>query len=312
MYLNRREVLLPLGLSAVLSALVLLLTGCGQTETTTPGPVGNPFDAVQVGSDSTFEVMTWNLENFPKSVTTVDWVTQVIEGVRPDVLAIMEMTSPSAFAQLDVALDGWTGSAASGAPMQQNLAFLYRTDGGLEVTSIYEIFGDYWREFPRSPYVLEGTWKGTPIVVIANHLKASGDGVLVASDPNDEETRRRDACVMLAEYTKTQLAGKRVFIVGDMNDELTDAAPNNVFEAFLADPDTFRFADMAIAQDPNGVWSYPESPRGHIDHIIVTSSLFAALDSPLALTEVIPLNQYMAGYLAQVSDHLPVIVRLQP
>jgi hypothetical protein len=83
--------------------------------------------------------------------------------------------------------------------------------------------------------------------VVANHLKASGNGLLDAADPWDEETRRRDACLLLAEFVETQLPDHRVFIVGDMNDELTDTAPHNVFQNFLDAPASWRFADMAIA-----------------------------------------------------------------
>jgi endonuclease/exonuclease/phosphatase family metal-dependent hydrolase len=316
MFENRRGMMLPLGLLAGLSALVLVLAGCGKTETTTPEPVGNPFVPAQVGTDSTLEVMTWNIEVFPKAGTTIDWVRQIIEGVRPDIVAVEEISNTASFDALSAALGGWDGEHAS-SDAYQNLGFLYRVDGGLEVTSIYEIFAsnDYSRPFPRAPYVLEATWNGTPIVVIGNHLKAMGNGVMDPSDPWDEETRRRDACILLAEYIKTELVGKRVFVVGDMNDEITDAAVNNVFQTFLDQPDTFRFADMAIALGPSEDWSYPTWPS-HIDHILVTEPLFAALSGPSALTTVVPLGAYMPSgmgkYMTEVSDHLPVITRLQP
>ncbi len=313
---NRRWMLLPPGLSAVLALLVVALGGCGKTELTTPGPVGNPFVPAKVGTDSTLEVMTWNIEVFPKAGTTVDWVRQIIEGVQPDIVAVEEISNAASFTALSTSLGGWDGAQAT-SDAYQNVGFLYRVDGGLEMTAIYEIFssGEYSRPFPRAPYVFEGTWKGTPIFVIANHLKASGNGVMDPADPWDEETRRRDACVLLAEYVTTQLAGQRVFVVGDMNDELTDAAANNVFQTFLDAPDTFKFADMAIAQGPSDDWSYPTWPS-HLDHILVTAPLFDALTGPAALTTVVPLGAYMPNgmgkYVAEVSDHLPVITRLQP
>jgi endonuclease/exonuclease/phosphatase family metal-dependent hydrolase len=316
MFENRRWMMLPLGLLAGLLALVLVLAGCGKTETTTPEPVSNPFVPAQVGTDSTLEVMTWNIEVFPKAGTTIDWVRQIIEGVRPDIVAVEEISNTVSFDALSAALGGWDGEHAS-SDAYQNLGFLYRVDGGLEVTSIYEIFAsnDYSRPFPRAPYVLEANWNGTPIVVIGNHLKASGNGIMDPSDPWDEETRRRDACILLAEYIKTELVGKRVFVVGDMNDQLTDATANNVFQTFLDQPDTFRFADMAIALGPSEDWSYPTWPS-HIDHILVTEPLFAALSGPAALTTVVPLGAYMPSgmgkYMTEVSDHLPVITRLQP
>jgi endonuclease/exonuclease/phosphatase family metal-dependent hydrolase len=296
-------------------ALALGLAACGETEKSVAPPAVNPFEAAKVGTDTTLEVMTWNIENFPKAgATTIGDVRQIIEGVQPDIVAVEEIANGASFEQLDAQLTGWVGTHAS-SDAYQNLGFLYRADGALSVTSVYEIYTDDSRAFPRSPYVLEATWNGTPFVVIANHLKASGDGVMNASDPYDEETRRRDACVLLAEFVTTSLAGERVFIVGDMNDLLTDVEANNVFEVFLQDPADWRFADLAIAQGPAGGFSYPNY-NSHLDHILVTSALFPALDAPGTLvTTMSQLPAILGGWASydrDVSDHLPVIVRLRP
>jgi endonuclease/exonuclease/phosphatase family metal-dependent hydrolase len=297
-----------------LALMVFTLGACGETEKSVAPPVTNPFEAARVGADSTLEVMTWNIENFPKASTTVGWVTQIIEGLQPDIVAVEEIANGASFNALIAQLDGWGGVQAR-SDAYQNLGFLFREDRGLVFSTAYEILTRYSREFPRSPYVLEATWNGTPIVVIANHLKASGNGILDASDPYDEETRRRDACVMLAEYVTANLAGQRVFIVGDMNDELIDAAPNNVFQNFLDEPESWRFADLAIARGPSEGFSYP-SWSSHIDHILVTDELFPALDGAAAATLVVPLQAHIPGgwskYDNEVSDHLPVVVRLQP
>jgi len=258
--------------------------------------------------------MTWNIENFPKAATTVGWVVQIVEGLKPDIVAVEEISNGASFSALVAQLDGWNGVQAT-SDSYMNLGFLYREDGGLVFTSATEAMTSYSREFPRAPYVLEATWHGTPIVVIANHLKASGNGVLDEGDAWDEETRRRDACVLLAEFVAANHAGKRVFIVGDMNDELTDTAPSNVFQNFLDDPANWRFTDLAIAQGPESGWSYPGWPS-HLDHILVTDEVFPALVGPTATTVVVPLHTYLSGgwstYDREVSDHLPVVIRLQP
>jgi endonuclease/exonuclease/phosphatase family metal-dependent hydrolase len=297
-----------------LAVMVFTLGACGETDKSVAPPVTNPFAAARVGADSTLEVMTWNIENFPKASTTVGWVTQIIEGLQPDIVAVEEIANGASFNALIAQLDGWGGVQAS-SDSYQNLGFLFREDGGLVFSAAYEILTGYSREFPRSPYVLEATWNGKPVVVIANHLKCCGNGELDAADSWDEETRRRDACVMLAEYVTTNLAGQRVFIVGDMNDELIDAAPDNVFQNFLDEPESWRFADLAIAQGPSEGFSYP-SWSSHIDHILVTDEIFPALDGSAAATLVVPLQAYIPGgwskYDNEVSDHLPVVVRLQP
>lgn len=301
-------------------AALSLLAACGETEKSVAPPATNPFAAARVGTDTTLEVATWNIENFPKlGSVTVERVKQVVDALQVDVIAVEEISTDygggPAFDNVVAALDGW-GGARSTSDRYQNLGFIYREGGGLTVTSTYEIFrdGDYSREFPRSPFVLEAAWNDVPVVVIVNHLKASGNGLLDANDSWDEETRRRDACLLLEEYVETQFPDHRVFIVGDMNDALTDLAPNNVFQNFLDDPANWRFADMAIALGPDGGWSYPNWPS-HLDHILVTSELFPGLDAPGALVQVAPLAAALGSlskYDTEVSDHLPVIVRLVP
>lgn len=301
-------------------AAAFLLAACGETEkSVAPAPV-NPFAAARVGADSTLEVATWNIENFPKAgATTIERVRQVVEALEIDIIAVEEISTDvgggPAFDSIVAALDGW-GGARSTSDRYQNLGFIYRETGGLQATATYEIFadGDYSRPFPRAPFVLEATWNGAPVVVIANHLKASGNGEIDPEDPWDEETRRRDACLLLAEFVDTQFPDTRVFIVGDMNDELTDAAPDNVFQNFLDAPGNWRFADLAIAQGPSGGWSYPGWPS-HLDHIVVTSEVFPALDAPGAVTQVVPLAAVLGSfskYDSEISDHLPVAVRLVP
>lgn len=314
----RRGMMLPLGLLVALSALVFSLAGCGKTETTTPEPAGNPFDAARVGTDSTLEVMTWNIENFPQytassasyvvgTLTTVEWVHEVIEGLQADIVAVEEIANGVAFESLVSGLEGWGGTHAS-SDTYQNLGFIYRTGGELEFISSYEILGQYENTFMRVPFVLEANWKGIPIVVIAVHLKAQESG---ASD----DDKRRNSCNLLAEYIQTNCVGQRVFVVGDMNDEITDVGAENVFQVFLDAPDVWRFADMPIALGPSTGYSYP-SYASHIDHILVTQPLFASLDNPGALTTVVPLPNFMptgpGTYFTRVSDHLPVITRLQP
>lgn len=301
-------------------AALLVAGGCGETDKSVAPPPANPFAAARIGTDSTLEVATWNIENFPKAgATTIERVRQVVEALAVDIIAVQEISTDAgggpAFDAVVAALDGWGGARAT-SDSYQNLGFIYRETGGLQVTATYEIFaaGDYSREFPRAPFVLEATWNGASVLVVCNHLKAGGNGVLAPDDAWDEETRRRDACLLLEEFVEIQFPAHRVFIVGDLNDELTDLPPNNVFQNFLDDPAGWRFADLAIAQGPSDGWSYPGWPS-HLDHVLITSELFAALESPGAVTVVAPLAAALGSFSkfdTEVSDHLPVVVRLVP
>lgn len=300
---------------ALLAAVALSGCGGGSQKTLTPTPE-NPFSALAVGTDSTLEVMTWNLENFAKAGTvTADRVAQVIAGLDVDVVAMEEIVSASMFDRVVAALPGYDGYRAHSSYADQNLAFIFRTDGLLEVTSVYEILTQYSSALPRSPLVLEGTIGGVPYVFIANHYKCCGDGHLDLADSGDEETRRYNASLLLQQYAADHYADSRVIMLGDFNDELTDPAADNVFQNFLDVPDQWRFVDLPIAEDSSTLWSYPTWPS-HIDHILINGNTFGDFDTTAGLVKVMPLHTMLDGgwtqYDAETTDHLPVVVRLQP
>jgi endonuclease/exonuclease/phosphatase family metal-dependent hydrolase len=296
--------------------LPLLLIGCGgSSKSLAPAPE-NPFDRAGVGTDSTLEVLTWNVENFAKAGNkTVNHLIDAIAGLDVDVVALQEIVSADLFQRVVDGLEGWDGYRASSAYGGQNLAYIYRTDGLLEVTAIYEILAGNSRPLPRRPLVLEGTIGGLPYVVINNHFKCCGDGTIDPSNSWDEETRRRDASLLLQQYVADNYADRRVIIVGDFNDELTDAPQNNVFQNFFDAPDQWLFTDLPIAHDSGGQWSYPSWPS-HIDHVLINAGVFEDFAAPEATIRVLPLQSYLGGgwsqYNEEITDHLPVLLRLLP
>ena len=275
----------------------------------------NPFHGLEFGTEATLEVVTWNLEHFPKnSLVTVDLVARAVMTMDADILALQEIENPDFFRDLDDRLEDWTGVRAASASYDINLAFLYRNNGDWIVDSVREILTGLPREFPRSPYVMEERFKGVSVVVIGNHFKCCGDNLL-SEYLWDEETRRRDAGLLLAEYVRTNYPDRKVIIVGDLNDSLTDDPANNVFNVFLDDPDVWRFVDLGIAEGPPAGWSFPGWPS-HLDHILITAALFSAWEDPAAAVAVVPLYLgFPAGwweYDHNVSDHLPVVLKLIP
>ena len=275
----------------------------------------NPFSGLEFGTDATLEVVTWNLERFPKeNLETVDLVARAVMTLDADILALQEITEAGFFWELDKRLADWTSVLATGSSFQINLAFLYRDSGNWTFDSDREILTGYSREFPRSPYVMEGRFNGVSVVVINNHFKCCGDNV-ISEETWDEETRRRDAGVLLDEYVRTNYADRKVIIVGDLNDSLTDSRSSNVFNVFLDAPDNWRFVDMDIAEGHPSGWSFPGWPS-HLDHILIFEPLFSAWEDQDAEVRVIPLDQGFPGgwseYDQAISDHLPVALKLIP
>ena len=56
------------------------------------------LDDLSYGTDSTLEVMTWNLEWFPKNgLNTLDSVRKIIEALDVDIIACQEITDTTLF-----------------------------------------------------------------------------------------------------------------------------------------------------------------------------------------------------------------------
>jgi len=268
---------------------------------------------LEFGEDDTFEVLTWNIEWFPKSgQITIDAVAQIIEALDVDLLALQEINDTATLQQMVDGIDGYDAYYDSAWPA--GLAYVYKTDS-LTVVNTYEIYTTqpYWSPFPRSPMVMEVLFNGELVIVINNHFKCCGNGVMNLNDPGDEETRRYIASNLLRQYVEDNLADDKVIILGDLNDTLTDNLANNVFQGFLDDPANYAFVDMGIATGSSADWSYPTWPS-HLDHLLITNELFDAIADSAAEVECIRIDDFLPGgwseYDANVSDHRPVALKV--
>ncbi|MFH1853197.1 MAG: endonuclease/exonuclease/phosphatase family protein [Candidatus Neomarinimicrobiota bacterium] len=297
-------------------AVLLLLAACAKPTESRLDDVPDGLSGIQFGSDSTLEVVTWNLKEFPLvGQQTVDYVAQIIFYLQIDVVGFQEIgDGPSFYAIVDRLnqLDqdgGWLGYLAkdySGGFMME-LAYIVNTDQVLVDSPPVEIYQSEGSAFPREPYVLTVTKSGESYTIINNHLKAMSDA--------DSEARRRSACLLLEDYIEQNLATDNVIIIGDWNDELTDDENDNVFWNFISQPDGFKFIDMDIANGPKSGFSYPTWPS-HIDHILITSPLFDEAEEEQSEIRVIRIDEYLDGgwyqYEENVSDHCPVAWRFAP
>ena len=277
--------------------------------------VAQTLDDLEFGTDTTFEVVTWNIEWFPKNgQTTVNYVKEIIENLDIDLLAIQEVDDVDAFQTMVEGIAGYEAFYESS--YFAGLAYIYNTNT-IVINDIYEIYTTYpyWSPFPRSPVVIELTFMGESFVVINNHFKCCGDGYLNLSDEDDEEYRRLEASSLLKEYIDFYMPNNRVIVVGDLNDILTDNTSNNVFQPFLDDSDNFEFADMTIAEGSSSGWSYPSWPS-HLDHVLITDEMFNEMDNAGSAIEVIKIDEYLSGgwstYDTNISDHRPVGLKIKP
>lgn len=258
-----------------------------------------------VGTDSTIDVLSWNIENFAKDdATTINEVAAIILDLDADFIGLQEIASVSEFNQLLSQLSGWSGILSShqyGDGSYQKLGILYK-DAVVAVHSHRLLFEDDTYAFPRPPIEfdlsgVEGTRQLNCRMIVV-HLKAfSGE---------DNEARRRSAVNQLKDYIDSEIQsepGLSFILLGDFNDHLEDPTDDNVFTSMLSDTATYDFLTEPLVGSQGSYIGLNEPNL--IDHIIITSEARDEYGTN-GLCEVLYLDSQNSGYESTVSDHRPV------
>lgn len=270
---------------------------------------------LQFGTDSTLDMMTWNIEFFPKAgQNTIDSVSKIIQALEMDVIAVQEIEDTSAFRTMMLSIPGYAGFARLNSYL--GMGFIYKTSS-IQINALYEIFTaqQYWNYFPRAPIVMDMNYMNERYILIVNHLKCCGDGYIDLGNTDDEEYRRAQAVAILKQYVDTSFPTEKTIILGDLNDLITDQPNANVFQVILNDPSNYSFADASIASGSSSNWSFPTWPS-HLDHIIITNELFYETQNNGSYVQTLKLESEFASgwssYDAIVSDHRPVAMKIYP
>ena len=292
----------------LLALLIFIVCSCGGDGSTTPDPLPQEPDPISFTnclinkSNSTLEIATWNIEQYPKRGTTRDVLVQMIEQYDLDVIALQEMTSIAAFNALKDALEGWEGHITRFNGSNLMLAYLYKSSEVTVNTTPVNLFeedntanNDAFTSF-RRPYLMQVSHiNGLTVDLINVHLKCC----------NGSEDRRRAASQLMKSYIDDNLGADKVIVLGDFNDEIVDS--DNVFQNFLDDNSNYKFATLTIAEGPSSGWSFQQPGlSSQIDQILITDELF---DNEIATTVIAP-EDCLPSYEAIVSDHRPVVISL--
>ncbi|HET9053399.1 MAG TPA: endonuclease/exonuclease/phosphatase family protein [Cyclobacteriaceae bacterium] len=259
-------------------------------------PVAGKYaNCIPLLSAETFDVVTWNIEQFPKSGSaTIALLAEMIPALDADIIAVQEIGTAANFNLLVASLPGWDGVLSGGS---LKTGYLYKTSEVSVSAVTYPLSDD--SAFPRKPMFITATHtSGLEVTLINLHLKCCDDGNSIP--------RRRDASEKLKAYIDANLSNKAVVMLGDYNEDITQPEGNNVFKNFVDDPANYRFADMLIAECGSANWSYPSWPS-HLDHLLITNELFDKVKD----TRVLRLNECEGQYYNAVSDHRPVLLQLE-
>ncbi len=255
---------------------------------------GKYANCIPLLSNSTFDIVTWNIEQFPKSGNTISMLADIIPTLNADIIAVQEIGSTTNFNTLVAALPGWSG-VVSGESLKTG--YLYKTSE-ISVSAVTYPLTDA-SAFPRKPMLITATHtNGMEVTLINLHLKCCDDGNSI--------DRRRSASEQLKAYIDANLSNKSVVMLGDYNEDITQPEGNNVFKNFVDDDTNYEFADMTIAECNSTYWSYPSWPS-QLDHMLITNELFGKVKD----IRVLRLNECDGAYYSTISDHRPVLMQLQ-
>lgn len=305
---------------------VLAFGACGSDSTPTPITPNEPepnkeFDPV--GTSSTLDFATWNLEWFGDTSRgpsnedlQLDNASFVISGLDMDVWSVQEITSTSHFNDLLDSLEGYDGFLANDPIVQsdsayyddfggneQKLGLIYKPDL-ITVNSAKVILTNYDYEFAGRPPVevqltanVDG--QSADIVAILIHAKCCTD---------DESYNRKSAgATALKSYLDTTWPGANVIVFGDFNDDIDTSISTgreSVYKAFVDDATDYTFPTKVLSD--NGISSTVDYPDV-IDHHLNSDELYS-LYVDGSVTSFQP-EDYVTNYGNTTSDHYPVITR---
>lgn len=309
--------------NVILLTLFILFIGCKPEKTTTPTN-NDPImpNVSSIGESDKIEIVTWNIEHFPKKDFSDDYVKAIIEGLEADVFILQEIQSRNSFAAMLNDMDDYNYFIQA-TSTTLNLGIVYKSDL-VTIKSSAELFKQDEHFFAgRPPLLTKIEWQKNGVkkelTIINIHLKCCGDDSIEIGNDADEEYRRVVACQLLHNYVSDSLNSENVIIAGDWNDAIQEPDSTNIFQIFLNDSTNFKFADMDIAIGDAANWSWQGWSSSysaiHFDHILINNNLFDELKNS-GVVNIIKLEEYftdgVSKYYNNVSDHRPVYLKFSP
>jgi len=264
------------------------------------------LDVPDFDQQHSLEVVTWNMEHFPKANdSTVTAVAEIMTKVNADLYAVQEIQSLQQFAALAALLPAYDFQVTrQSAYLDQGIIYKKSV---LTLVGREEPFADDDYNFAgRGPLRVDFMWHQdgqlVPVSVFDIHLKCCGNGL----------ERRKKSMVQFHDYLSLgmELGEDNIIVLGDWNDQLDDVGPLQSFGPFLDDPQQFQFATARIAGDVEQA-SYPDWPS-FLDQILIGKGLFDEFANHSEI-QTLPVQKWLGtfdNYKQIISDHRPVLLQL--
>jgi endonuclease/exonuclease/phosphatase family metal-dependent hydrolase len=270
------------------------------------------FGGEDVPRDSTFDVVTWNIEWFgsdsrgPVANLQISNVVEVVQSIDAELYAFQEISNRSRFLEMAESLDEYRGFV-SFYPQAQQTAYLFKSsivdslDSG-ELREGQDSFdwasGRFPLFFDFNATIGEVTQRITSYNL---HAKALGD--------RDSYNRRTRAAQSLKDFLDTSKPDDNIIVLGDFNDQLNFSTYNqeeSPYSIFVEDENYFA---VTKSLEDAGFASYLVGQfRSMIDHIVVNNAL---TEGHLENAQRVENTSYIENFTSTTSDHAPVWSRFR-
>ena len=265
----------------------------------------------EISKDSTFDVVTWNIEWFGSETNGPDDldlqmnnVLEVIRTLDADLYAFQEIVDKPRYFALRDSLEDFSGFYSSYSQSLKT-AYMFRTsiidslDSGLLEAQQNEADWAGGR-FPLFfEFDLTIGEKKLRVFTYNLHSKAFAD--------QNSYNQRSNSAASLKEYLDRSRSNASVIILGDFNDGLTESTFQNEpspYEPFIQDG---FYLPITLPLEQDGQASYlSEEFRSFIDHIVATNALKNIhIDGAQKVADI----SYIENFETTTSDHAPVWTR---
>ncbi|MEO0560370.1 MAG: endonuclease/exonuclease/phosphatase family protein [Bacteroidota bacterium] len=268
------------------------------------------------GDAATFDVATWNIENFGTGsggAAQRDIVVDVIRAADIDLWALQEIVDVNDFNALlqELENDGYRGvlgpDPGGGG---QRLAYVYNENVVTSLATQTVLAGNEFSFAGRLPFLMlarvDLNGQSQQLRVLNIHAKCCSD--------TSSYNRRAAAAQVLKDYTDGEIdRGRTVLLLGDFNDRLNVSITSgqlSPYRAYRTDPDDYTIAtfDIDRLNVPTFCSNTSCSSGSAIDHVLFSNDLASSYvensgDRYIELVQAIP------SYTNTASDHLPVLAQ---
>lgn len=276
----------------------------------------------KMGNDTLLDVGGWNVEWFGNtsngpSDEALQYanVKAVLKNTDIDVWGLAEISNPTTFATLLTELPEYDGVSSSFSQTQKT-AFIWKKSK-FDVVSSGNVLTEstYSYDFASRP-PLEIVLKSKDnnitdtLYFYVLHLKANTG---TQTEKVESYNRRKNAAAFLKTYLDTNRKNKKVFVLGDWNDDLDEsivyensAYLPSPFLNFLNDSTHYLYATLQLTK--TGKQS-TASYSNMIDHQMISGYMrdsFYVANSSMVMTQT---AGQITGYKDNTSDHYPVLAR---